>query len=140
MTTTKTTKTATKTTKTVQFDRETATLTEVNRELKRLASRKCRAKDVKARKEATKAYEELAAFKAQKFQTSRPSYYTMAEADIKAMDLETTIKAIKSLQSKRCLYPEQAADVLKVEAVYQAHKQELLERAKLEELMAKYNG
>lgn len=136
MTTTKTTKT----TKTTQFNRETATLTEVNRELKRLASRKCRAKDARARKEATKAYEELAAFKAEKFQTSRPSYYTMTEAEIAAMDLETTVKAIKSLQSKRCLYPEQAADVLKVEAVYQAHKQELLERAKLEELMAKYNA
>lgn len=132
--------TATKNTKAAQFNREAATLTEVNRELKRLASRKCRAKDAKARKEAAKAYEELAAFKAEKFQTSRPSYFTMTEADIAAMDLETTVKAIKSLQSKRCLYPEQTADVLKVEAVYQAHKQELLERAKLEELMAKYNA
>ena len=132
--------TTTKTSKTTQLNRETATLTEINRELKRLASRKCRAKDARAREEAAKAYEELAAFKAKKFQTSRPSYYTMTEAEIAAMDLETTVKAIKSLQSKRCLYPEQAADVRKVEAVYQAHKKELLERAKLEELMAKYNA
>lgn len=123
-----------------KFDRSNATLTEINRELKRLASRKCRAKTAEDRKAAAKAYEELAAFKASKFQTTRPSYATLSDEEIAALDLETTIKGIKSLQSRRCLYPNLAAETLEVEAKYQAHRAELMERAKLAELMAKYQA
>ena len=123
-----------------KFDRSNATLTEVNRELKRLASRKCRAKTAEDRKAAAKAYEELAAFKAAKFQTTRQSYATLSDEAIAALDLETTVKGIKSLQSRRCLYPNLAAETLEVEAKYQAHRAELMERAKLAELMAKYKA
>lgn len=127
-------------TKTTEFCKDSASLTEVNRELKRLASRKCRAKTEKDRKAAAKAYEELAAFKAEKFQTTRQSYATYSDEAIAALDLETTVKAIKSLQSRRCLYPNLAAETLEVEAKYQAHRAELLERAQLEKLLAKYQA
>lgn len=123
-----------------KFDRSKATLTEVNRELKRLASRKCRAKTAEDRKAAAKAYEDLAAFKAGKFQTTRQSYATYSDEAIASLDLATTVKAIKSLQSRRCLYPNLAAETMEVEAKYQAHKAELLEKAQLEKLLAKYQA
>lgn len=125
---------------TSKFNRSKATLTEVNRELKRLASRKCRAKTPEAATQAAKEYEALAAFKAEKFQTTRQSYATYSDEAIAALDLETTVKAIKSLQSRRCLYPNLAAETLEVEAKYQAHKAELLEKAQLEKLLAKYQA
>lgn len=127
-------------TTTSKFNRSKATLTEINRELKRLASRKCRAKTSEAAAEAAAQYEDLAAFKAKKFQTTRQSYATYSDEAIASLDLETTVKAIKSLQSRRCLYPNLAAETMEVEAKYQAHRAELLERAQLEKLLAKYQA
>lgn len=126
------------TAKTQTFDRKNATLTEINRELKRLASRKCRAKDEKAKHEAEKAYSELATFKAEKFATTRKSYMTFTDEEIAEMSLEDTVKAIKSLQSRRCIYPEKLAETLQMEDKYQQHRHELLERKMLAELTAKY--
>ena len=128
------------TAKTTQFDMTTATLTEINRELKRLASRKCRAKTADAKKSAEKAYRELATFKAEKFATTRKSYMTFTETEIAELSLEDTVKAIKSLQSRRCIYPEKAAETLQMESKYSAHKAELLEREMLAKLTAKYNA
>lgn len=128
------------TAKTTQFDMTTATLTEINRELKRLASRKCRAKTADAKKSAEKAYRELAAFKAEKFATTRKSYMTFTDAEIAELSLEDTVKAIKSLQSRRCIYPEKAAETMQMESKYSAHKAELLEREMLAKLTAKYNA
>ena len=128
------------TTKNTQFDRETATLTEINRELKRLASRKCRAKTAETKKTAEKAYRELATFKAEKFKTTRKSYMTYSEEEIAELGLEDTIKAIKSLQSRRCIYPDKAQETLEVEAKYSAHKSELMERGLLATLEAKYKA
>lgn len=120
------------------FDMTSATLTEINRELKRLASRKCRAKSNEDRKSAAKAYAELAQFKAEKFVTTRKSYMTLTDAEIADLDLETTVKAIKSLQSRRCIYPEKSAETLQMEQKFQKHREELAEKALLDKLREKY--
>ena len=121
-----------------KFNAKSATLTEINRELKRLASRKCRAKTDEDRKRAQDEYEKLVKVKNERFQTSRKSYFTMSDQEIAELDLETTVKAIKSLQSRRCIYPEKAQESLEMELKFRAHRDELMEKAQLERLMAKY--
>ena len=121
-----------------KFNAKSATLTEINRELKRLASRKCRAKTDEDRKRAQAEYEKLVKVKNERFQTSRKSYFTMTDQEIAELDLETTVKAIKSLQSRRCIYPEKAQESLEMELKFRAHRDELMEKAQLERLMAKY--
>ena len=120
------------------FDMATATLTEINRELKRLASRKCRAKTDEDRKSAAAAYAELAQFKSEKFATTRKSYMTFTDEEIADLDLETTVKAIKSLQSRRCIYPEKITETLQMEQKFQKHREELAEKALLDKLREKY--
>ena len=121
-----------------KFNAKSATLTEINRELKRLASRKCRAKTDEDRKKAQAEYEKLVKVKNDRFQTTKKSYFTMNDHEIAELDLETTVKAIKSLQSRRCIYPEKAQESLEMELKFRAHKDELVEKAQLERLMAKY--
>ena len=121
-----------------KFNAKSATLTEINRELKRLASRKCRAKTDEDRKKAQAEYEKLVKVKNDRFQTTKKSYFTMTDQEIAELDLETTVKAIKSLQSRRCIYPEKAQESLEMELKFRAHKDELVEKAQLERLMAKY--
>ena len=121
-----------------KFNAKSATLTEINRELKRLASRKCRAKTDEDRKKAQAEYEKLVKVKNDRFQTTKKSYFTMNDQEIAELDLETTVKAIKSLQSRRCIYPEKAQESLEMELKFRAHKDELVEKAQLERLMAKY--
>lgn len=124
---------------TKKFNPTKANLTEFNRELKRLASRKCRAKTDSDKKKAEAEYKKLAKLKAEKFETAKKSYMSYTKDEIAKLNLETTIKAIKSLQSTRCLYPERKAEVLKVEAIYQTHRTELTEKAQFEELKKKFN-
>lgn len=123
-----------------KIDVKTCTLDEMNRELKRLASQKCRAKDEKAKLEAQKAYEKLVSIKNKRFSTTKPSYFTLTDAEIEKLDLETTIKGIASLRSRMCVYKSKKGETLKVLQKYMDHKRELQERAKLAELMAKYKG
>lgn len=121
------------------IDVKTCTLDELNRELKRLASRKCRAKDDKARLDAEKSYRELVDIKNSRFQTTKKSYFTMSDNDIESLDLETTIKAIASLRSRMCVYRSKKTETLEVLKKFTDHKTELQERQKLAELMTKYN-
>lgn len=121
-----------------KFNAKSATLTEINRELKRLASRKCRAKTDEDRKKAQAEYEKLVKVKNDRFQTTKKSYFTMTDQEIAELDLETTVKAIKSLQSRRCIYPEKAKETMEKELKFREHRDELLEKAQLEKLMAKY--
>ena len=121
-----------------KFDPKSCTLSEMNRELKRLASRKCRAKEDEDRKKYQAEYDRLVKIKNDRFQTTKKSYVTMTDQEISELDLETTIKAIKSLQSRRCVYPERAQESLEMELKFRAHKDELTEKAQLERLMAKY--
>lgn len=121
------------------IDVKTCTLDELNRELKRLASRKCRAKDDKARLDAEKSYRELVSIKNDRFQTTKKSYFTMSDDEIQELDLETTIKAIASLRSRMCVYKSKKTETLEVLKKFTDHKTELQERQKLAELMTKYN-
>lgn len=121
-----------------KFDPKSCTLSEINRELKRLASRKCRAKTDEDRKRAQAEYEKLVKVKNERFHTSRKSYFTMSDEEIASCDLETAVKAIKSLQSRRCIYPEKRAETMEVELKFRARRDELIERAQLEKLAAKY--
>lgn len=121
-----------------KFNAKSATLTEINRELKRLASRKCRAKEDEDRKKYQAEYDRLVKIKNDRFQTTKKSYFTMTDQEIAELDLETTVKAIKSLQSRRCIYPEKAQESLEMELKFRAHRDELMEKAQLERLMAKY--
>ena len=134
--TTKTNKTNKTTTK--KFNPKRAGLAEINRELKRLASRKCRAKDQSTKDQYQKEYEELVKIKNDRFKSTKAkSYLTYSDDEIKNLDLETTIKGIKSLQSTRCIYPDRKNEVLKVEAKFQDHKNHLMELAQFEALKAK---
>lgn len=119
---------------TTNFDPKTCTLTEMNRELKRLASRKCRAKTDEDRISAEKSYRDLVSIKNSRFGTGRKSYFTLSKDEIESLDLESTIKAIKSLQSRRCVYPDKKDETLRVENIYQEHRIELMRKIQLEKL------
>lgn len=121
------------------IDVKTCTLDELNRELKRFASRKCRAKDEKSRLDAEKSYRELVDIKNSRFQTTKKSYFTMSDNEIQELDLETTIKGIASLRSRMCVYKSKKTETLEVLKKFTDHKTELQERQKLVELMTKYN-
>ena len=120
------------------IDPKKCTLTEMNRELKRIASRKCRAKTEQEKAMWQKLADQLVGIKASRFEsTKKKSYMTYTDAEIQGLSLEDTIKGIKSLQSTRCIYPERKAEVLKVEAKYQEHRAHLMDLIKFEELKAK---
>lgn len=121
-----------------KFNEKTASLTEMNRELKRLASRKCRAKSEKEKAVFTAEYEKLAKIKSERFTSAKKTYFTMSVKEIEELDLETTVKAIKSLQSRKCLYPQKREETEKIEQIFRDHREKLIEKARLEELLKKY--
>ena len=125
---------ATKTTKT--FDPAKADLTTINRELKRLASRKCRAKTEADRKEAAREYAKVDAVKQSRF--GQKHYRDWSADEIATANLETATKATKSLQSAKTLYPERHAEILPKLAEWIQRRDELLEMARLQELAAKH--
>lgn len=134
MTAKKTTKKATTTKKTTKkFNPKTATKADFNRKLKAVASRKCRAKDEAARKAAEAEYAELVAIKNERFH-ARKTYQTMTAEEIAALDLETTVKAIKSLQSLRCTAPNKADHYRAIEAKFQKHRTQLVAQAEIARL------
>lgn len=134
MTTTKTT--------TKKFNARTATKVEFDRELKRLASAKCitgkalkAEEDDAARVELQTKYDKIVAeydkirrAKAKKF-PGRKTYMDMTSDEIAELDLKTTVAGIASLACKRSRYPHLAAEVRKVEDLFQAHKAELQGKA-----------
>lgn len=125
---------ATKTTKT--FDPATADLTTINRELKRLASRKCRAKSDEEREAAAAEYARVDAVKQSRF--SQKHYRDWATDEIATANLETATKATKSLQSAKTLYPERHGEILPKLEEWMQRRDELLEVARLKELAAKH--
>lgn len=146
MTTTKTT--------TKKFNARTATKVEFDRELKRLASAKCiagqklkqyaaahgvpvhtavetyeEAAALQAKYDAAEAaYDKVRKAKAKKF-PGRKTYMDMTASEIAELDLKTTMAGIASLACKRSRYPHLAAEVRKVEDLFQAHKAELQSKA-----------
>lgn len=81
---------------------------EVKNELKRIQSVKCRLKKQKAKKsyetEMTKVvkYEQALKEVRDYFEPKKTTVTTMTENDIKVLTYDETIKAIKSIQSKKC--------------------------------------
>jgi hypothetical protein len=90
----------------VKFDKDSD---KIGAELKRIQSVKCRLKKQKARKdydsEMRKTLEyEQALKEARSLLTPSKKHVTeFVEDDIKVLDFDETIKAIKSIQSKKCL-------------------------------------
>lgn len=131
--------TANKNTTAKKFNPKTATKAEFNRKLKAIASKKCRAKTPADKKAAEAEYAELVAIKNERWH-ARKTYLTMTAAEIEELNLETTVKAIKSLQSLRCTAPDKADHYRKIEAKFQKHRQTLVakaELARLEKLLKK---
>lgn len=134
MTTTKTT--------TKKFNTRTATKVDFDRELKRLASTKCiTGKALKVEEDEAKRaelqakydkvvaeYDKVRKAKAKKF-PGRKTYMDMTADEIAELDLKTTVAGIASLACKRSRYPHLAAEVRKVENLFQAHKAELQGKA-----------
>lgn len=123
---------------TKKFDPMTCSLTEMNRELKRLASRKCRAKSEDEKVLFSGEYEKLSQIKSDRFTSSKKTYFSMTKKEIESLDLETTVKGIKSLQSRKCLYPQKREETEMVEKIFRDHRDQLIEKSKLEELLRKY--
>ena len=123
-------------TTTKQFNAQTATLTEINRELKRLASRKCRAKDDAAKAEAAAEYARIDAVKQARF--GQKHYIDWTADEIAQASLEVAVKGTKSLQSAKTLYPERHDEILPKLAEWIARRDELNEVARLKELAAKH--
>ena len=119
------------------FDAKTASLTELNRELKRLASRKCRAKSDEEKAQFAAEYASIDKVKQARFGQKR--YLDWSEAEIAAADLQTAVKGVKSLQSAKTLYPERHGEILPKLAQWIERRNDLQELAKFEELKAKLN-
>lgn len=107
------------------FDPSSASLTEFNKELKRLASLKCRCTNKAFKSQYAKRYNEIAAIKSDRFTSSRVSYHTLTPDQISELDLAKTTKAIKSLQSAICLYPNRKQEILPQLNRYQEHRAKL---------------
>lgn len=125
------------------FNAKTASQVEMVRKLKALASQKTHAKqkgDVKKYEDITKQYAEIAAIKAKRFPTRRShSYSTYTQAEIDSLDLETTVKGVKSLQSLICVYPSRMDELAPVRDAFIAHRDTLQAQLKLAELQAQLN-
>lgn len=117
------------------FDAKKASLTELNRELKRLASRKCRAKSDEEKATFAAEYAKIDAVKQSRFGQKR--YADWNETEIAAADLQTAVKAVKSLQSAKTLYPKRHGEILPKLDQWLERRNALQELAKFEELKAK---
>lgn len=130
-------------TTTKTFNPETASLTDITRKLKALASQKTHAKqkgDSTKYESITAQYTELAAIKARRFPTKRShSYSTYTQAEIDSLDLDTTIKAVKSLQSLICVYPNRITELAPIRDRFISHRDTLQAQLKLEQLKAQLN-
>lgn len=126
-----------------KFNAKTATLIGINRKLKALASQKTHAKqkgDVQKYEDVSAEYAEIAAIKAKRFPTKRShSYSTYTQAEIDSLDLETTVKGVKSLQSLICVYPHRMGELAPVRDAFIAHRDTLQAQLKLAELQAQLN-
>lgn len=126
-------------TTTKKFNAQTATLTEINRELKRLASVKCRNKDDAVKYDAAVAeYARIDAIKQERFGEKR--YLDWTADEIAQASLSVAVKGVKSLQSAKTLYPERHAEILPKLAEWIAHRDYLKELARFEEMKAKFEA
>lgn len=110
----------------------------IKKEQKRLASIKCRLKKQKARKdyeiEMKKVLEQEQILKEAKdyLEPKKMTVTTMSEYDISLLNYDETVKAIKSIQSKKCLSQYLTSDIetnveyqeaLRIEEMLKKHKE-----------------
>ena len=121
-----------------------ATLPEMDRELRNLSSVKCNA--LKAIRQAEAAgdevpeelqkkyddavaeFDRVRAAKSRRFKTKK-SYMDMTKAEIAQLDLETCVKAIASMASRRTRYPEKNDETNAQDALFRRRKDELTGKA-----------
>lgn len=119
------------------FDAKTASLTELNRELKRLSSGKHRAKTAEEKAQFALEYASIVDVKQERF--GQKHFIDWSEAEIAEANFTTAVRAVKSLQSAKTLYPERHDEILPKLAQWIEHRNDLKELAKYEELKAKLN-
>lgn len=135
------------TTKTSKFNIRTADRAAFDKELKRLASAKCiTGKSLRQaegdEREALQAkydsivaeYDKVRQAKAKKF-PGRKTYMDFTQAEIDELNLSQTMAGIASLACKRSRYPEQADEVKRQEAKFQAHKAKLQKAAEVKQAL-----
>lgn len=125
------------------FNPKTADLLTINRKLKALASQKTHAKqkgDSEKYAAISQQYSELATIKSKRFPTKKShSYATYTDDEIAQLDLYTSIKAVKSLQSLICLYPHRTSELAPIRDKFIAHRDQLKAQAQLQQLQAQLN-
>ena len=121
-----------------------ATLVEFDRELRNLSSVKCNAlkkirqhqaaeeevpEELQQRYDETVAeFERVRTAKARRF-PSKKSYMDMSKDEIAQLDLETCVKAIASMASRRTRYPEKNDETNAQDALFRKRKDELTGKA-----------
>lgn len=121
------------------FNKTTATLTELNRELKRLANRKCIAKTKNEKDQYDREYKALAQYKTEKFKTSKKAYLYYDDNEIEQMTLEDIKKALASISSTKTNYPERKKECLEQMNKIKDHREKLKELEQYEYLKKKLN-
>jgi hypothetical protein len=91
-----------------EYSKNFADLEEVKKEIKKVQSIKCRLKKMKSKESYQKDMteiikkEQLLKEVREVFEPKKLTVTTMTQEDIKKLDYDDTIKAIKSIQSKKC--------------------------------------
>lgn len=123
-----------------QFAKQFEGIEHVKREIKRIQSIKCRLKKQKARKdyesemEKVLKQEQVLKEVRQFLEPRKITVTTMTEEDIKLLDYDETIRAIKSIQSKKCNSQYNSEDLesnieyqnaLKIEEMLKEHRKNI---------------
>ena len=118
-------------------------LSEINRELKRLASLKCRAKSEEEKKFFEKKYNELVGIKNKRFGgkvVKKCNYMGLNKKEIESLSVEDLEKGLNVIYSMRCYYKgsEKSAEVEKMFEIYKKVLNDKKELIKFEELKKKF--
>ena len=120
-----------------KFNAQTATLVEINRELKRLASVKCRNKDDQDKYDAAvKEIDRINDIKNQRF--GEKHYIDWSADEIANASFSVAKKAVKSLQSAKTLYPHRLDEILPKLNEWMERRDSLKELEHLKELASKH--
>ena len=117
-------------------------LSEINKELKRIASRKCR--DVENKKYWEEMYENLVEIKNKRFGgkvVKKCNYMGLSEDEIKKLNLEELKNGLNVVYSMRCYYKGNDKKMKEVERMFGLYKKyikEVEERMVFEELKKKF--
>ena len=126
------------------IDVEKCGLSEINKELKRLASRKCREKDAKKKEYWVKCYKNLVGIKNKRFGgkvVNKKNYMGLNEEEIKGLSIEELKDGLNVVYSMRCYYKGNEKKMVEVERMFGLYKKyikEFEERMVFEELKKKF--